>query len=240
MNDIQSLHPDYAEERIHHFRTNTKKLRAWLRAAGLEDLLTGEYKKMYRAAGEVRDAQVLIIRLSEEKQNQPWFHLWLVGYICRKQKKLRNRLRSFDSEAWHSLRSSVEKKWVEPDADAWCTVKTSEIYQAVKGRISDTRIHEIRKMIKDVFYIRYHDKSGKQKRPNEVQLKKTESILGKYVDVCHSIALLKVYLIEEPNIQRCRQARSLLVNWQKNRQNVKKSILLLLKRKTIPGLPVSR
>src|SRR6188474_1376980 len=77
-----SVKPGFFPERIHEFRTETKKLRAMMRLIGMESGkeagLPKAFHKAYRAAGAIRDRQMQLQYLASDKRHTlPTFAVWL-------------------------------------------------------------------------------------------------------------------------------------------------------------------
>src|ERR1044072_6916116 len=94
--DARSISPHLFPETVHSFRTGTKKLRAILRMvhADTDDRvrLPKQFRKLYRATGNVRDCHVLLKMVVEDKQQPlPTFAIWPGNKIGRAGHKLNHR-----------------------------------------------------------------------------------------------------------------------------------------------------
>jgi CHAD domain-containing protein len=70
--------PGFDDEHIHKMRTTVKKMRALSRWMGIPpQVMKGYVRKVYRAAGKIRDAQLLLKSIATEDNVPPPFRTWL-------------------------------------------------------------------------------------------------------------------------------------------------------------------
>jgi hypothetical protein len=151
---VRAMYP----ERIHSFRTGTKKLRAVLRLlAGDKESrsrLPSAYRHLYRATGEVRDSQVLLQMVMDEKRKilQP-FAAWLSYKIGAAANSLAHR---HSSKALRELRHHVAGFDHEPEAetlDRFFCGHLQETDKLRKSATDDEAMHLMRKKAKDMQYV---------------------------------------------------------------------------------------
>lgn len=176
-------------DNIHDLRVSYKKLRALLRATGIEDALPVALKDLYHKAGEMRDLQLYIDQLktlNERKANAP------VEYIANLSVKV-NELHAELSQAIDNLDQkgiinslqqripdSIKKKNIWSFAD----VKKSAAQTLHAVAKTDEEIHQIRKYLKDAIYTReLIDKKTSKK------LDKATDVLGEINDINRFLAL---------------------------------------------------
>lgn len=153
--------PTFDAETIHKFRVETKRLRALLRLASTEDeslqvRLGKRFKEMYAALGELRDAQMHLVRVVKEPEPPlPDYALWLAARVGEGQRrwvaaygekvipKLEARMAAV---AWPELRPQTLRRFVTEHIA--CIQET-----LLNTDLDDEDLHDIRKRIKDLQHI---------------------------------------------------------------------------------------
>src|SRR5205085_4609507 len=80
--------PSFRAGAIHRFRTASKKLRSLLRWQNIEkEVLPGSFRKLYHICGDLRNAQLFLISLSNDKFKAQDLLLWLATYIGDRQQE---------------------------------------------------------------------------------------------------------------------------------------------------------
>lgn len=209
----QQLLPGYGVTSIHQFRVNYKKLRAFLRmtmsreAAPAQMPVTKQLKATYRLCGSIRDLQLHRRQLQNAYRGQQrppgTYLLHLKQQIALLKKELRagfaeTIIAADVKKTMRSLPDSFSKKqfhrYVKQQQDA--------VRQLVNlGKFTDTNIHQIRKLLKDLYYnINATDAAGiaakKEKLPAEISQNSFNSLLdelGKFQDLATEIRLLNAF-----------------------------------------------
>jgi CHAD domain-containing protein len=145
-------------ERIHEFRTGTKKLRAVLRLAseqsGQDQKLPHDFHNIYSAAGDLRNAQVALETVAGDGQVLlPVFYAWLRQRIKEASGVFR---KAYHPKALKHLEEEVE------GVDALIDMQTLlhfvsqhllALHELAQPEADDTVLHEARKEAKDLQYV---------------------------------------------------------------------------------------
>jgi len=182
-------------EDIHQFRVTYKKLRALLRmanATGHKKDIQQVLKKLYAAAGVIRDLQIHHQTVSDyflQYNTLPEKYLQHIQqeitsgiYAFRKVYKQVSFSRAKKLVLRHLPRKLSREKLIK-----WHKTNTDAIKEAADSRLQDEQIHEIRKHIKDLLYTESYISSANN-------YKDTAHILGDFMDSCILLTLLDKYL----------------------------------------------
>jgi CHAD domain-containing protein len=205
--------PVFDPEAVHAFRVEYKKLRAFLRLLSEHQTvqdnirLSGGLKKTYRAAGLLRGLQLQSQLIIDEKMHGCTEMGSYASFLDRETEKMKEELGILISRdpvkeskkrilVWlpGSLRGSDCHKFIKQ--------KWGSAQAIVSARyFSDENLHEIRKNLKDIFYVLKYCKEKGMKRVHLDQLvnradeyKDLTEDLGTYQDNYAAIALLASYL----------------------------------------------
>lgn len=196
--NFRKLKERAAIDPVHDFRVDIKKLRAILRLLSMElhqpIKIPARLKKIYRAAGIIREMQVLEFRHDQTGM----FSVFKLNEVKTQKKKELGKLRHLVAD--HQL-GKDEKETMQqlPLKLSYRTVlnffssKLEEIKKLLgMRRISDEVMHQVRKLIKDLLYCaQLLEKETNFTFPYSVWNKNKEnyyeslgSALGEYHDQC--------------------------------------------------------
>src|SRR5688572_25930544 len=131
-----TISPKFKMEDIHHFRTTTKKLRSLLRLHGFDNKrLPKKFVHLYHIAGDLRNAQVLLVKLTKKGARLPGMFLWLATYIAKRERQ------------WKKHRPAHEVKQIEHTLAA--SDKTRPSIQQLRGFFAN-RIKEVHAIVSSV------------------------------------------------------------------------------------------
>jgi CHAD domain-containing protein len=179
------------EEAIHKLRVNFKKLRAWLRAAGMDKAIPAALKKMYYQAGAVRDYMLYKEQLRSSYRGlyaEPYEYLsGLELRIYKQKQKLLKIISGIDvAQLKRDVECVLPDRLNKKNIRSFTKDNISEIKELTKNKHPDKKLHEIRKRIKDVNYILEITGKSKNKKLNKIA-----STLGEYNDLDRFRALSK-------------------------------------------------
>ena len=244
------ISPRFKAATIHRFRTTTKKLRSLLHWQKIQkDILPASFVKMYHTSGELRNAQIVLVGLNHDKINLPDFMLWLATFISGKEMDW-NEI--YHKRTLQKLEQKLSRiKFQKPAGKALRLFFSKRIYklQAVLDLRppADDMLHEVRKMVKDMQYIKQW--CGKNWVPGNnitkkfslLQLKKLGKLAGNYNDKRMGLILIEVYLDEEKYEKAIKATRPVQKKYEQQKAKLKKQLLGSLrqfcKRKRSPYFP---
>lgn len=209
----QQLLPGYGITSIHQFRVNYKKLRAFLRmimsqeAAPAQMPVTKELKATYRLCGSIRDLQLHRRQLQNAYRGQQRTPGTYLLHLKQKTALLKKELRAGFAETMitagakktmRSLPDSFSKKQLH----RYVTQQWDAVQQLIDSRnFTDTNIHQIRKLLKDLYYNMNALDEGSiaaenEKLLTEISQKSFNTLLdelGKFQDLTTEIRLLNAF-----------------------------------------------
>lgn len=240
-------------EAIHRFRVEYKKLRAFLRMlsfnSGKEPLkISGSLKKVYAAAGILRDLQIQQLLVANATKGSPkkplaFFHL------------LQNEAAGLKSEITELLKEkpvAESKKKIIARLPYKLSQDTFTDFSAEKwnaaggimreGNFSDSNIHSIRKNLKDIFYTRKDCKNllpvipgtGPINQNNEAYFEALLEELGVFHDCCVGIALLKQQWLYNLKAYSQTLLEETKKDWIRKKLKMKQQLLIKLKELFLP------
>ena len=241
---LERIVPSYDIEDLHNFRTEYKKLRAFLRIlsnrnANNKIKIDKKLKRLFNLAGCLRDLQLQFIRVTEQAMGDPERPLQYLKFINQEKQKL--QLRLTENISGNIVRDNKKKyerlipgKLTSPDVKRFIRKKTKDLNLIVEiGIYNDATIHETRKIIKDVFY-NVHILHPAGVAPsfctiwndtNEIYLRKLLEELGEYHDKAGSIQLLKPGWVNAVNKANRQSLHMLNEKWLEQKDKMKKSIV---------------
>lgn len=204
-NAASSLDKHMDKESIHKFRTEYKKLRAWLRltddcvAAPAIIGINEDLKDNYKHLGEVRDRQIHRERIKTKTNGHP---IQPKKYLSQLEDEMDEYFGSIDlkqvpgtvKENRSVLPGEVQHKDRECSVENYINSKWQSVAQIItEYDFTDENIHKIRKLLKDIFYICF--KGGLKMDSavlvlNKEQLKSLLDLLGDHQDCVTAMALL--------------------------------------------------
>lgn len=248
--------PAFDVATIHRFRVEAKRLRALLRLTQTQDetvevKLGKRFKEMYAALGEIRDAQMHLVRVvKEDAPALPGYALWLAARIGEGQRRwiasygdkpLRKLREVFADASWpESLEPSTLRRFVEAHLEA---------IGDVLGRPSlyDEDLHDIRKKVKDLQHIlrwarkEWPEGIGALEGLNLETVEDLAQRAGDYNDERNAIDTLEVFLREAAGEEDKGDAETVRQRWiitrDANREALLRDIDAFRGAKDEPSLP---
>lgn len=182
-------------EDIHQLRVTYKKLRALLRmanATGHKKDIQQVLKKLYSAAGVIRDLQIHHQTVSDYFLQ---YNTLPENYLQHIHQEITEGIYAYNkvyqqfsfSRAYKLVRHHLPKKLRREKLVKWHTANTDTIKEAAGSQLQDEQIHEIRKHVKDLMYTKSYISSANN-------YKETADLLGDYVDSCVLLTLVDKYI----------------------------------------------
>lgn len=206
---ISKMLVDFGEESVHDFRTEIKKLRAFLRLLNTGNnknrlSIQKKIKVYYWYAGSIRNLHLHIKGLNVTEGDQP------IVYIERIKKEiesLQGALRSLHSPSNFDDPKKIIRNWIptrgKPSVKKFIIQKVDEYKHLLTLMKQDEMLHAIRKLLKDLLYNWKYIRSYRSLLPPAISLKKKveelTDILGEFCDRITGIHLLETYLFATPD-----------------------------------------
>jgi len=207
----QAIAPAFDAEAIHRFRVETKRLRAIIRLAMMQDdelevKLGRRFKEMYAALGEIRDAQMHLKRVVEKGALLPGFALWLAGRVGEGQRRWLEAYAGKVTSRLHARIAGTVWPGLEPGTlRSFAEAYLSDIEEMLgTPSLDDEVLHDIRKKVKDLQHIlRWAQKEWPEgiSALEDLETAQVEDIAqraGDYNDERNAIDTLDEYLREYP------------------------------------------
>lgn len=204
----------FAEEDIHDLRVAYKKLRAWLRLlqGGTGAVcLPDDLKELYRAAGRVRDEQLLLQRIQAKTataQSLPVFTQYIQKRLFADKEQLVKVIEQIHfKKVTHAINESLPATWHDELMSTFLQVKSAAIRLVLLAGIDDQGLHAGRKHLKDILY------NGKTLQtldialpvagwPRTPRLQQATERLGEFNDHCNTEYWLQATDMELPPEER--------------------------------------
>jgi CHAD domain-containing protein len=214
--------PEFNEEKIHEVRTTIKKMRAIGVWSGTP--VNRFFRENYRLLGSIRDLQLALNKIKNgEYIVPPGFANWLETNLHHLKvewqkkydpKKIEAQLKSLRKTFSNKNDGSKHALKFEKD-------KSEKLNSFMHVRpLSDEQIHSGRKTIKEIDFLNKWEK----KKSGE-QLKRISDETGNFMDRISAIRLLGQYLDQESDESKRNESRSLLEQWQKDKEQEKSKLL---------------
>jgi CHAD domain-containing protein len=149
----------FALEDIHDLRVAYKKLRAWLRLlqGGVGAVcMPAALKNLYRAAGTVRDEQLLLHMISTlvmPQQPLPVFTQYIQCRLFADKEQLVKAIEHIHfKEVQNTIHQSLPANWQHEVMHKFIQVKTAAIRLTLLAGVDDKGLHTSRKHLKDIIY----------------------------------------------------------------------------------------
>jgi CHAD domain-containing protein len=230
VNLSKKLSPDFDDLLIHKMRTTVKKLRALLRLQGsYSKAFPPSFKKMYRAAGSIRDSQVLLADLTENKKSLPRFAVWLATHIAKMEKKWNKVYDHRKLKKWEKVLQKKIKKNNGSGKDSFLQNKLEKLkHLGNNDVVTDDTIHRGRKLVKDMQYVSEWEQHIHAGNNNDLPLKKMKEIsdmAGGFMDKSKGMELLDEYRNEEKDEQALNSALLLAHEWESEKNDEKRKLM---------------
>ena len=229
---------DFEEEAVHDFRTEIKKLRAFLRLLNAghnkEPLSIRKSLKIYYwYAGNIRNLQLHIKSIAGTGGDKPGMYLQNV----RKQvESLQGALRSLHSPANfkdpEKMIRNLNLLPGKPSSEKFIYQKTVEFNHLLTLISQDEILHAIRKLLKDLLYNWKYIKEYASLLPPAISSKKQISdladTLGEFCDKLTGIHLLESYLLAAPDPADKEILRKIISKWDADKNDLRSKVYTML------------
>jgi CHAD domain-containing protein len=223
---------EFDQEIIHSLRTSFKKLRALLRWQQVDKKILVSFKKIYAAAGQLRNIQVVQEILPEE-HTTGIFTNWLSARLVKSQDEW-NKV--YERKTGIQFFEKLEKVKLNPRTHrSFFSKKIKEINKILSiDPVPDVLLHEVRKLCKDMQYVLEYV-AKKENFPGSrlihMPVKKLITItrkIGEYNDKRMLVSLLTACAsqLKEPDLKR--EIRTILDKQRQEKELQKKKLLSLL------------
>ena len=211
----------YDEEQIHKMRTTIKKMRALSEWSGTQH--SNFFRKYYKASGRIREVQLLLTRIRKgECKVPPAFHEWLESRLHQMKinwQEIYNERRS--NKQLKKLKRSLKSKKQKEHARKFAADKNHMIISFRNERpLSDEQIHTGRKTIKEIDFLNKWENNK-----TDEGMKKVSDETGNFMDSCSAINLLRLYIEQESDEPKRKDAEVLLTQWENNKETEKIKLL---------------
>lgn len=241
---FNKIEQHFAEDDIHDFRVEYKKLRAFLRLLMLEIADTENLemprnlKEIYRLNGKIREMQLQLNRVDETvnaKENFPVYRTYL-------KKEMKNLKKDLKPWLKHEPVAGMEEKifaHLPPTLEAgtiqkFISIRFANIQALFEGRtIADESLHRIRKNIKDILYVykifegygvvKLNELFGPKSMYDEAAILAEE--LGKFNDLCIALTLLRPEWISHVKHEEKILLYKTRMQWMKEKENLKHNLV---------------
>ncbi len=207
---LSTVKKSFEEEAIHKWRVAYKKLRVFVRLLDQEDSIIEKIsipkklKRTYNTLGAIRDLQLLERRILNSLPNH---FVNIDGYIKSSKMEIKSLIRKLNKKPLKKIIAKCIKcmKGYLPDSLSFGNLFYFILLKRLNanaiissGQISDNDIHDIRKNLKDIFYIIewYASLELNKLDKKETSIKDISPFeqllqnLGEFHDYCTAIALL--------------------------------------------------
>jgi hypothetical protein len=205
--NASDVHPAFFPGTIHQLRTETKALRAMIRLIHHDTSgqpgLPKSFRRLYRAAGDIRDRQVQLQYLTTDKRHTlPAFAVWLAH-------KTGDAARDWDHQyrkpALRKLEDDIAHMQLpQPDLRAllnYYNDRLGKMKELAANDPDDDTLHEVRKQAKDMQHVlRYCEKEWPEAwlliQPLENGLERLSDKAGAYNDRRNLLHALDQFMID--------------------------------------------
>ena len=220
----RKVSPGYDEEQIHKMRTTIKKMRALSEWSGTQH--SNFFTKYYKASGRIRDIQLLLIRIRKgECKVTPAFNEWLESRLHQMKinwQEIYNERRS--NKQLRKLKKSLKSKKQNEHTRKFAADKNHMIISFRNERpLSDEQIHSGRKTIKEIDFLNKWENNK-----TDEGMKKISDETGNFMDTCSAINLLRLYIEQETDEAKRKDADKLLNQWENEKEAEKIKLLTII------------
>jgi CHAD domain-containing protein len=224
----------YDQEVIHKLRTSFKKLRALLRwqKAGPKNLQ--DIKHIYAIAGQLRNIQVVQQLLSSENVNHQPFQNWVTITIGKIKKQWEET--NFKESACKFQEKLQQLTWKPVKNKRFFSDRLIKIQSILLvDPVPDNLLHEIRKMIKDMYYVLawWKSKVGNPGKLSKIisieKLENMGKLIGEYNDKRMLLILLTTYTAHEKDARLISNINPLIDKWELIKRSEKEKLIAILR-----------
>jgi CHAD domain-containing protein len=239
---LETAADSFSLDDIHDFRVEIKKLKAFLRLIKTESGNPKKLKfpkfldKIYKSVGSVRELQLQVKKLEKAIRSEEILLLNTFADLHEQTDIVRERTKEMldYKDSWKKAETRI-KKFIPEEltaeaVESYLRFKVSELKEILSlKRISMTRLHGMRKILKDLQYNHSYWKNARlaegQDLPNLDEIHDTGSLIGDLHDIYASKIILESSIknrsIDEDELRRLRQIR---VAWKGDRDALRKTI----------------
>lgn len=228
----------FGEEAVHDFRTEIKKLRAFLRLLNTGHTknrfsISKKMKVYYWYAGSIRNLQLHIKNLDGQQGAIP---IDYAGRLKKEIESLQGALRSLHSPANFDTPKKIIRNWIDkpgrPSVKKFVIQKIDEYKHLLTLLNQDDILHAIRKLLKDLLYNWKYIKEYRSFLPAAISTKKQiadlTDILGELCDRCTGIHLLETYLFATADPADNVILEGIMSKWNTERNELRLKIYSML------------
>jgi CHAD domain-containing protein len=234
---------DFEIESIHQFRTEIKKLRAFLRLLNMQSdrqlKISKEIKKFYGCIGMIRNLQLQIKNVNDYLENSgdqiPATYIEKLNAeieLCKTDSTKFISAENF-SDNVEKIINRLPINFKKASIKQFIFKKLNELKQLVIYIHDDEALHSIRKILKDILYnwsfIKHYHKllpAGIAEKKNILSL--TE-ILGDFCDKKIGLELLRTYCSGIIESEENKVLQKIIQKWQAEKLNLKQQIYYYLR-----------
>lgn len=233
----------FAAKDIHKFRTDVKKLRAFIRLITFSPdkpvrKLPKGLRKLYGIAGEIRDSQLQLERIRGTEQN----NVELKEYVDLLNSIIRDNRKKLKKKLSGDLLAASEKKIISRLPENFDMKRIIDFAQDKINRMEvltqtrnkeDDDVHSIRKNLKDLMYaVQMIDDSLKPSFPvifsgadNKNKMEQLSDQLGIFTDMSAALSFTEPGYIKKVNAEEKKQLLLLRTQWLTRKQEIREAVL---------------
>ena len=231
---------NFEEESIHHFRTEIKKLRAFLHLlnGGLTQKgrlrISKKIKTVYRFAGSIRNIQLhqkaVNEFISDSGDPPPLNYIGALGNQLRYQQEMATAfLLPAKQLAWRDVvRGDVPRSAVKNCSKKFMENKAAEFKLLLTTLTKDESVHSVRKLLKDILYNWKYVKAYKKLLPPVISCKKEIEALGErlgdFCDKTTGIQFLELYLTGNNNEDENSTLQKMVAQWRVEKETMRSGL----------------
>lgn len=233
---------DFAEDAIHDFRVDYKKLRSFLRMLQLKaknprDLkFPHSIKRTYTTAGQVRDRQLCIKRIKADRQAG--------GTALKKTRQLKKEINDISANATFVSKRELENTGTAMIKSLPAVLALTAGQDFVKQKLSgindiiaikefgDKDLHDIRKGLKDIIFIAAIYENFNEESPAvgwmKEDVKKAEAMaheLGSFNDAGIALSFLSPNEIRKAETDEGKHLWAIRRRWLSQKRKLKREIM---------------
>jgi hypothetical protein len=212
------------DEPVHKLRTQYKKLRALLRAAGVSITMPAGFKELYHKAGSLRDYKLYYKEIEDSYKGlygMPYEYFSVLEmHIYELRQQLLTSIASVNmQEVKEIILAALPGKLDDDKIKEFIKNNKARLKKLDKKKHTLLRLHAMRKHLKDIMYILEISGEGKNK-----DLEKITTKLGSYNDRSRFLFLSK-HIKDEARGTEKQLFKALRKNWKQKRRKLRKKIL---------------
>jgi hypothetical protein len=239
---LETAADSFSLDDIHDFRVEIKKLKAFLRLLQRDSEKSQKLKfpkflnKIYKSLGLVRELQLQEKKLLKAVSNEEILLLNTISNLHEQTDNVREKTKELldYKDSWKKAETRI-KKFIPEELNAeavesYLRFKVRELKKILSlKRISITRLHGMRKILKDLQYNHPYWKDARlaegQALPSLDEIHDTGSMIGDLHDIYAATIILESSIksrsVDEDERKRLLQIR---LSWKKDRDMLRKTI----------------